>query len=532
MDTQEGMMVRAALQAAVIFSDNMVLQRDRDVAVWGRGQEGADITLAFGESRGYGKVRRGVWNAVLPPHRAGERGRLEISSVNGGGYTETIHFENVIFGDVWFAGGQSNMEMELQNCFNGKAELAAADNSEIRFYQPVKRAFVDEDFVWEEVQCRWKECRPDTAAALSAAAYFFARKLNADLSIPIGIINCSWGGTSISAWMSEGQLKKSAAGQRFIDDYKALINGRSDAEYDAAMQDYFDQWIAWDKRVQARRAQDPEVSWEILNVECGECPWPQPAGNKSPYRPTNLYTAMVCRTAPYTLRGFLWYQGEEDDPRAADYGEMMYYLIDQWRSDWAAGGVCPHDPLPFLFVQLPMWASKTETDAGTANENWPLLREQQYKVSRTVANTGMAVIIDRGEFDNIHPLDKQTVGYRLALQALQKVYGKAVIADGPIFLRAAQEKDALRVYFANAAGGLESRGELTGFELAGADGVYHHAEAVIDGETVLVRARLPVANLLKSPPEQVRYAWVKYGPAPLFAKNGLPAMPFRSSAVQ
>jgi sialate O-acetylesterase len=139
----------------------------------------------------------------------------------------------------------------------------------------------------------------------------------------------------------------------------------------------------------------------------------------------------------------------------------------------------------------------------------------------------MAVIIDCGEFDNIHPLDKQTVGFRLALQALQKVYGKAVIADGPLFLRAAPEGSAgvcsaLRVYFANAAGGLESRGPLTGFELAGADGVYHPAEAVIEGETVLLRTNAVTL------PEQVRYAWVKYRSTPLYAKNGLPAMPFRA----
>jgi sialate O-acetylesterase len=230
----------------------------------------------------------------------------------------------------------------------------------------------------------------------------------------------------------------------------------------------------------------------------------------------NLYGSMIRRVAPYGLKGFLYYQGEEDEGRAEDYGELMCCLIDQWRSDWE------DDTLPFLFVQLPMYASRKETDAGTITENWPVLREKQYKVSRIVANTGMAVIIDRGEFDNIHPLDKQSVGFRLALQALEKVYRKPVAADGPVFSHTVREGNALRVYFANAGDGLEVRGEPTGFEIAGPHGAYRPASALIDGGTVLVSAGGV------EEPELVRYCWVKYGPAPFFAKNGLPVMPFRS----
>lgn len=504
--------MHSTLQAAPVFSDNMVLQRDAYVPVWGVGEDNIPVTLSFGSTQVSARVRGGVWKLSLPPHKAGERGDLEIT---GGG--EKILFKNVIFGDVWFAGGQSNMEMELKDCRNGKAETAAADYPDIRFYQPVKRAFVDEVFLRDEQRCRWRECRPDTAAALSAAAYFFARKVNADMGVPIGIINCSWGGTSVSAWMSREQLLKSAAGQRCVKDYDALINGKTGGQYEAEMNAYFEEWRAWDQRIQERRAKEPGVSWEILNAECGECPWPQPAGRESPYCPANLYHSMIRRIAPYALKGFLYYQGEEDDPRAEDYADLMYYLIEQWRSDWG------DDALPFLFVQLPMYASKKETDDGTATENWPVLRENQYKISCTVANTGMAVIIDCGEFDNIHPLDKQTVGFRLALQALQKVYRRPIAADGPVFSHAVREGSALRVHFANAGDGLEVRGELKGFEAAGPDGAYRPASAAIDGATVLVSAEGVTE------PELVRYCWVKYGPTPLFAKNGLPVMPFRGS---
>jgi sialate O-acetylesterase len=411
------------------------------------------------------------------------------------------------------------MEMELVNVKNGPAELAACSNPNIRFFQVVKRAFIDEDYLREEARSKWQVCAPDTAAILSAAAYFFARKINADLNIPIGIINCSWGGTSISAWMPREQLQKSRAGQRFIDDYAAKVGGKTDAQYDEEMREYDAQWREWDGRIRAFREKEPDASWETLNRECGQCPWPQPAGNKSPYCPGNLYNTRVRRVAPFAMKGFLYYQGEEDDLRAADYREMMYYLVKQWRDDW-------NDPLlPFLFVQLTMYASREEMESGDTPRHWCFLRESQYRASLDIANSALAVIIDCGEYENIHPFDKQTVGFRLALQALKKVYGKTEIeADGPVFswAEAAENGGSLRLHFDHAGSGLEFRGEAAGFEIAAANGPYYAAEARIEGSDVVIRSD-KVAE-----PRRVRYAWYKFGPTPLFARNGLPAMPFGS----
>ncbi|MDR1470421.1 MAG: sialate O-acetylesterase [Spirochaetaceae bacterium] len=500
-----------AFRVAALFSDDMVLQRDKPLPVWGTGRDGMRVTVVFGEARAETVVKKGVWLAVLPPVPAGRTGCLEVMSEGA-----ALCFTNVVSGDVWFAGGQSNMELELQNGKDGKAELAASANPGIRFYPMVKRAVVDEAYLRAEAETSWQVCGPDTAAPLSAVAYFFAREVNRETGVPIGIISCSWGGTSVSAWMSEEQLCRTRAGARYVAEYAALVAGKSDAQYQAEMGAYFRDWKAWDSRVRARREKDPAVTWETLNRECGECPWPQPAGSTSPYRPANLYHAMVRRALPFALAGFLYYQGEEDGPRAADYGEMMCYLIDQWRTDWG------DDTLPFLFVQLPMYASRADLAEGLTVMDWPLLRENQWRVSRRIAHTGLAVTIDCGEFDNIHPLDKQTVGHRLALQALQKVYGKPVAADGPQFLRIEPAAgDGLRIWFTGAETGLEWRGDPAGFEIAGEDGVYHAAEAEIDGSTVVIRSEKVEA------PEQCRYAWIKWGPTPLYAKNGLPAMPFR-----
>lgn len=509
-------MFMAMLQTAPIFSDNMMVQRDADVPVWGTGVEGRTVMVSFDAGKAAGKaqavVRNGEWRCFLPPQNAGVVGSLRISDGS-----DEICFKNVIAGDIWLAGGQSNMELELQNCLNGAEELAVCANPNIRIYQAVKQAVVDDGFLRAERNNGWKTCAPDTAGAMSAVAYFFAHKVVSETNAPIGIIGCNWGGASISCWMSEEQLQRSRAGQKCLDDYAALIGDKTDEQWDAEMEAYFADWRAWDARVQARRALDPSVGWETLNAECGECPWPQPAGRKSPYCPTNLYHSMIRRIVPFALKGFLYYQGEEDWNRAGDYAELMWYLIDQWRKDWGDGA------LPFLFVQLPMYASKSECDAGLENsKQWCVIQENQYKASRFVANTGMAVIIDCGEFDNIHPLDKQTVGFRLALQALKKAYGRDVAADGPIFRRAVNDGYAIRVYFANAEIGLESKGVLEGFEVAGEDGRYYKADARIEGGTVLAFSDAVAV------PTRVRYAWIKWGPTPLYAKNGLAAMPFRS----
>ncbi|MDR2941135.1 MAG: sialate O-acetylesterase [Treponema sp.] len=506
------------LSAAAIFSDNMVLQHGKPVPFWGTGgAEGSSVFIIWKTASDTVKkettVRGAEWSLMLPPLSAGVSGEIIIKNE-----ADEIRFTNVITGDVWFAGGQSNMEMELVNCKNGQAELASCANLNIRFYQVVKRAIVDDDYLREETESCWKVCAPDTAAMLSAAAFFFAQKINAEIKIPIGIINCSWGGTSISAWMSEQQLNKTTAGRRFIDDYAQKIGNKTDMQYNAEMEDYFEQWQKWDERIRIRREKEPDVSWEVLNRECGECPWPQPAGRTSPYCPANLHTARIKRTAPFAIKGFIYYQGEEDDLRAVDYREMMYYLIEQWRNDWN------DNSLPFLFVQLPMFASRQEAESGNPQRHWCLIRENQYLASLDIANTGLAVIIDCGEFDNIHPFDKQTVGFRLALQALKKVYGADINADAPVFSWAEEKGSALHLHFDNAQSGLEFRGDIAkSFEVAGDQGEYYPARAEIKDGSVIVSSDMALS------PKRARYAWVKYGPTPLYAKNGLAAMPFRTN---
>jgi sialate O-acetylesterase len=514
------------LKAAAVFSDNMVLQHGKPVPLWGSGTDGRTVCVSFhanADSKNSlkaqaqeTKVRGGKWNLTLAPVAAGISGELII---NDG--TDELRFKNVITGDVWFAGGQSNMEMGLVNCKNGVQELAACANPNIRFYHVTRRAVVDDDYLREEAESCWKACAPETAATLSGAAFFFARKINADMNIPVGIINCSWGGTSISAWMSREQMEKTCAGKKYVDDYDKIIAGKTDEQYNAEMKEYDEQLRQWEARVRERKEKEPGVTQEVLDKECGQAPWYPPDGKASPFCPANLHASRILRTAPFALKGFLYYQGESDDQRAADYRQMMFCLVQQWRDDWK------DNTLPFLFVQLPVWATSDKTDAGNLQHNWCLIRENQYLASLDIANSAIAVIIDCGEFDNAHPFDKQTVGYRLALHALKKVYCRNIEADAPVFSWYEVKDGKLYVHFDYAECGLEFHGstddKFASFEIAGAEGSYFPAQAEIQGNTVAVYSEKV------TDPHRARYVWKKFCPTPLYAKNGLPVMPFRTN---
>ena len=503
----------AKMKVAPIFSDHMVLQRHKKINVWGTGIENSNIVVRIGDICIKEKVVNNQWMVQLPSMEAGGPYTLQITDGN-----KQVSFKDVMIGEVWFAGGQSNMELELKDSQNGKQVTALANHDNIRFYNTLKTAFIDEESLKEESGTRWQVCKSNTAGHMSAVAYYYAKELAKELNVTIGIINCYWGGTSVTCWMSKEYLEKDQDGYSYIKDYERLVGNKTDEEYDQEMEAYQQSYMEWCSQVDILREEDPNVSWEIINEKAGPCPWPQPAGNKSPYRPTNLYYSMIKRVNPYTIRGFIYYQGEEDTYKASLYSNLMIKLIDQWRSDWK------DDMLPFIFVQLPMYMAKGEIDDKT----WAVLRDQQMKVYKTVKNTGIAVMIDGGEFDNVHPLDKETVGYRLALQGMKIAYGIPVNADSPTLKDYAFEKDKIRLFFNDMEEIIikSDRNQdflLEGFEIAGDDLIFVPARATIEDGQILVWGD----NLNK--PRYIRYAWTNYGTAPVYNQHGLPLAPFTTS---
>lgn len=493
------------LQAAAVFGSDMVLQRDCPVPFWGRAVPGAEVTAALapgGITAAAMADPDGCWRLTLPPHPAGGPYTLTLQSG-----ADTLTFAGVYYGEVWLAGGQSNMELPLTGSRDGAAALAACADARLHFYATPK---VTTAAAAETAPARWQVVGPDTAADLSAVAYYAARELAAALDLHIGILECFWGGTYAHCWLPRDLLAACPEGRRRLAWYDARMGRKTDAEFDAECAAYQAEVDAWNARIAARRAAQPDVSWTVLNADCGLYPWPPPAGRTGFQRPGNLYDSMLRRICPYALRGFWYYQGEQDEEWPADYEAELTMLVRRWRADWSDRT----GSLPFLLVQLPMYAT------GAGAHSWPTLRAAQAAVADREPNARLAVLADLGEADNIHPVDKEPVGRRLALLALETVYGLPVAGRSPQLREARAMAESALLRFAHTGGALTLTPGDTGFALAGADGVFHPAAARTCGDTVTLRADAV------SQPRQVCYAWHNFGPAALHGGTGLAARPF------
>lgn len=519
---------------AAIFSENCVLQREKNIVLFGTGREGQLVeavlsgtklgSVAKQESRGFGYVRGGRFEIQLPPLQAGVGHKLRVTCG-----TEQILRGNIAIGEVWLAGGQSNMEFELQNC-EEKDVLQLPSNSMIRFYYTQKKAYMDEEFFQSEEQTAWECFGSPGTKYWSAVGYFFGAKLQQALKVPVGIIGCNWGGTSASAWMPEEAVEGDSELRIYTDTYDAAVAGKTEEEQRREYDEYVKYQMEFDKKVEACYAENPDIEWsEVLEI-VGECKWPGPMGCSNPFRPGGLYKCMLQRIMPYSLRGFLYYQGESDDHLPHLYRKLFTRMIEQWREDWR------DDNLPFIFAQLPMHRYKQDPDF----QNWCLIREAQNRVQDTVKNTAMTCIIDQGVYNDIHPKMKRKVGERMCDRALTSVYGIGNVTDseGPLFDHVEIFEQELVLYFKNAEGGLYVKqpeevyrpgydknavpAESMGFEIAGEDGVYIPATVRVEKD------RIVLSHAGMKHPVFGRYLWTNYGDVYLFGENGLPLAPFRT----
>ena len=501
------------MKAAAVFSDNMVLQRGRNVRIFGtcnNNEKTITVSVPQLSVSAAAVIKDGRWEAVLPPMTECDSCTLEITC----GAIKKV-FRNVAVGEVWLAAGQSNMEYELRNDKNNIRELVNCSEENVRFYYTPKCSMTEE-LAEAEKNSGWALPSAENSASWSAVGYYFAKELSQRLGVTVGIIGCNWGGTSASAWLSRRYLEQDSRLRPYIDEYDKAVAGRSREEMIAEYDEYSEYQEKWQERVNACFAEQPDIKWDEVLEKCGENRYPGPPGIKNPMRPCGLYETMVSRIAPYTLQGVLWYQGESDDHRPDTYEFLLKALIDNWRSDWK------DDELSFLIVQLPMFRYEDIPD----NQSWALIREAQERIFRTVRNTGLAVCLDCGEFNNIHPADKEPVGHRLYLQAMSEVYLQMSRGESmPPYCDSYEVKDGIMlIHLGNCEKGLGGKDEhcLEGFELAGSDGVYHNAQAKVS---------LPYIELscpeVKTP-VSARFKWTNYADVGLFGVNGLPLPPFRT----
>jgi len=474
----------------------MVVQRDLPVHVWGMAAPGEAVSVEFrGESRSTKAGALGRWSLYLKPGAAGGPFQMTVrgSAVAGGAdpasaTTQTITLDDVLVGDVWVASGQSNMEFAMSGASTAAQDLPHAANNNIRLLIVKTRAI---EYPQDDVETEgWKASTPESAKDFSAVAWYFAREIEQREHVPVGVIDSTWGGTVAEAWTRMTALGQDAA----LAPLFASWGRMTEQEQDAAFQEKDEQRQRDEAKAQGKP--EPQFPWHPQLKSWG---------------PGLIYNGMIAPLTPFPIRGVIWYQGESNSypERGPFYKRIMSTLISDWRQQWGVGD------FPFLYVQI----SNFNPGPG---ETWAVLRQQQLKTLE-MANTAMAVTIDIGNPDNVHPTNKLDVGLRLALAARALSYGEDVSYSGPIFRQATQEGSALRVWFSHHAKGLAAKGgDPTSFEVAGADGVFKPAAAHIEGNTVLASSPdVPE-------PVYVRYGWANSPQCNLDNGEGLPASPFTS----
>jgi sialate O-acetylesterase len=470
-----------------MLGSHMVLQRSQPIHIWGWAVPGEKVAVAMhGASRSTAADELGKWSVYLPPEPAGGPYQLTITATN------TIVLDDVLIGDVWFASGQSNMEMPLKGwpgapVQNSAEEIAHAAQPGIRLLVIHQKT---SEFPLRDIEGRWTTCTPETAADFSALAYLFGRELAAKENVPIGLIDSTWGGTVVEAWMSLNALSADASLMPAFATRAQMMDSQADVPAVIAKEHREDEAAA------KAGLPKPNHVWN-----------PNPAS----WGPAALFNGMVAPATPFGIKGVIWYQGESNSRQgfAPMYARLFPALIADWRAQWHQGD------FPFLFVQISSFTSN-------ATESWPTIREAQRR-TLSLTNTAMAVTIDIGDPDNVHPANKQTVGARLALAARALAYAEPLEYSGPLFRQAAPDEQGMRIWFDHAADGLLARdGALQGFEIAGVDHRFVKAAARIDGNTVVVTSPQVAA------PAYVRYGWENAPVVNLYNSTGLPASPFTS----
>lgn len=459
--------VSPALNAKVtlpdIVGDNMVVQQQSDARLWGWANPGSTITVSASWAPDVTATAKtadnGRWDVTLRTPAASFTPQKVYIKGDG----SDIELNNVLVGEVWFCSGQSNMEMPLRGFWTQPVEGAARAIAYSGKYPGIRVATVPKRASYipqERVESPWKESKPANAAKFSALAYFFAQSLTDILDVPVGIISCAYGGSKVEGWQSREQLDK------------------------------YPEW-----NVDKEAADSTINEWERINV---------------------MYNAMLHPLIGYTVKGFLWNQGESNVGRHDTYPEHQRDMVAEWRAKWGQG------ELPFYFVELPGWEYSNPDSIEAA-----LFRECQHRAAAITPNSGIVCTADLVypyEVKDIHARKKKEIGERLAFLAAAKTYG----VDGlpytyPTFKEMTANGDKAVLTFDNAYSGFSPNQTLEGFEAAGADGVFHPATAR-ETSDLAIEVSCPEAGEIKA----VRYNFKNFAIGKVFDMMGMPLVPFRT----
>ena len=473
-----------------LISDNVVLQRNMEVPVWGWADYGEKVTVEFAGQSVSTVAKNGKWMVKLKPMKANSQPQeLTVKGNN------TLKIKNILIGEVWICSGQSNMEWALYRTIGGEEAVANSTNDQLRICvipHNVQMKPVD------NVNAKWELSGPKSTKMNSAVGYYFMSKLQKELNVPVGMLEVAFGGTVIESWMSQEALNAMPNKDKNMD----LATMK--AEYDANELKLKPIKDAWLKAVDSCKLNKLPVP-------------PRPTVLPSEFKgTTTIYNGEVCPIVPFAVKGIAWYQGESNAyvKRADTYAALLPAMIKLWREDWK------RPELPFIIFQITP-NRKPQTDPNEKS-GVAIVQEAQLKACQTVSNTALVVTMDVAESD-VHYKNKQPIGERAMKAALNLAYGKNIEYCGPIYKSMKVDGNKISVDLTHATSGLTQKGDtLKGFVIAGADKKFYFADAQIKGNSVIVSSKdvpQPVA---------VRYGWADFPAVNLFNKEGIPASPFRT----
>ena len=480
----------AEMMTHPFFRDHMVLQRGRPVPVWGWATPGDHINVTFdGQKESAVAGNDGRWQVALSPMAANKNSQEMVIAESNGSAKQTL--KDVLVGEVWLCAGQSNMLAMTSSLSTGPQLILDSSNTQLRLYRvDVRSAQIPEEHLQrgslggmlsvekealDATALRWQVSSPNAVATFSGVAYNFGRLLQADLQVPVGIVEAAFGGTTAEQWIPRTALAQTVQFASILNEFKGFVT-------------------------------DPSY-------------------------PGGLYNGSIAPLQPAALRGVIWYQGESNsdtNSRAIQYRALLSTLILSWRKAWK-------NDLPFLLVQI---ASFHDALPEPSDDPLPRLRESQAAVARELPNVAMVVAIDLGVANDWHPANKAVLGQRLEATALSSVYGRNVISAGPELVDVHRGENSIALDFTNSGKGLiaqdivlnrgkyhVSADHLAGFAIAGPDHCFYWATARIDGSQVhLSAAEVPH-------PVDVRYAWAAFPLANLANTQGFPAAPYRTDTL-
>ena len=465
-------LTQAAIELPSFFSDGMILQRQGQAKVWGWLDQKGEVTVTFEDvSLTSTTDGEGRWEVTFEGLEASSEGQ-EMTISDG---QENKVIKDVLVGEVWIASGQSNMEWKVTGSLNPKKEVAASEDPLLRVYLTSNVTQVEPQIDFEG---KWTAASSATTGKMTAVGYFFARDLRKELGVPVGVIECAWGGKPAESFISEEALQK-------LPEAKGLIEKKIKAD------------AIWDEEVEKASFEKKMEQWKENGSKGRKPRMPvEPLLDSSMH--STIFNGMIAPIAGYGARGVIWYQGESNANKstAGIYGELLETLVEDWRKRWGTD-------LSFYYVQLANYR-KVTTDPG-AESDWVMVQDEMRRALDSIEGSGMAVTNDIGAADNIHPKNKQDVGSRLARWALGRDYGlEEVVMSGPLFQKA-KEKDGRFILSFEHNAGLKSRdGEpLKRFEIKAEDGAWVWAEAQIEDGKVIVWS-----DEIKDP-AAVRYAWAE-----------------------